>query len=67
MSILSAKCRWCGFEAHTTPPTICPYVKALEFDAAGNVTRVEFLTGADFGKKVPDDEPEPEYPRKGHR
>ena len=44
-------CRWCG-EVHG-PGEHCPLVKALNFDpASGKVTRVEFLTPADFGSPV---------------
>jgi hypothetical protein len=53
-------CRWCG-ETHGP---LCSIVKALDF-AFGDyrVTRVEFLTAADFaGKKSPEDEPI-SYPR----
>ena len=43
------ECRWCG-EQHATP-FICPWVKALEFAHGDDrVTRVEFLTAADFPK-----------------
>jgi hypothetical protein len=39
-------CRWCG-EDHGKR---CPWVKAFEFSSGDDrVTRVEFLTPADFG------------------
>lgn len=61
-SVEEGPCRWCG-EDHGA---ICPWVKALEFDPAGNVTRVEFLTSADFpkDKKLDEDAPAGDYPRK---
>lgn len=57
-------CRWCG-EAHGP---LCPYVKALEFGPAGDITRVEFLTMADMAPARQENEtaePEPDYPRFG--
>jgi hypothetical protein len=58
------ECRWCG-EVHPTP-FLCPWVKALEF-AHGDerVTRVEFLTAADFPKDDQKSAPpeQPDYPR----
>ena len=60
-------CRWCG-DKHGR---LCPFVKALEFDGDQKVTRVEFLTPADFGsnrheledtREPDDDDP---YPRLG--
>lgn len=53
-------CRWCGDEHGK----LCPYVKALNFDPTTRViTRVEFLTPADYGKAVAELPPETEYPR----
>ena len=39
-------CRWCG----ALHGVLCPYVKAMEFSEANGiiVTRVEFVTMADF-------------------
>jgi hypothetical protein len=54
------KCRWCG-EDHAG--LICPWVKALEFTHGDErVTRVEFVTAADFPKQQSAGEPE-NYPR----
>lgn len=36
-------CRWCG--ADHGP--LCPWVRAYELDASGNIIRVEFLTPKD--------------------
>lgn len=62
-------CRWCG--EHEPRGLICPYVKALEFDSASGliITRVEFLTPADWGqRRQSDDEaPAPSYPRLGDK
>jgi len=62
---LPTKCRWCG-ETHGVR---CPIVKAYEIDAHGFVTRVEFLTPADYPtNKVPQqpsDVPGEDYPRLG--
>lgn len=67
-------CRWCG-DDNNHGGMLCPYVQALEFEKDGTwsddgrpnvfVSRVEFLTPADFGK-VRDGEveaPAPSYPR----
>jgi hypothetical protein len=58
-------CRWC----HEHPADQrCPYVKALEFDPTTNfVTRVEFLTPADFIREKPSAEPQDsgDYPKLG--
>ena len=58
-------CRWCGGK-HDGP--MCPFVKAIEFDPEGNVSRVEFIVPADMGAPVKEapkaEEPEPDYPRK---
>lgn len=73
------KCPWCGFPAHAEPPSVCPYVKAIEFGRDGLavkmpagqvalVTRVEFLTPADMGKAAQkEEEPQPDYPRLGRK
>ena len=65
MSILNQEyqsCRWCG-ETHGK---ICPWVKALEYDAAGTVTRVEFVTAADIKEPPKEEEPPRQsYPRLG--
>lgn len=37
------QCLYCG-KAHDT---VCPEIKAVEYDAEGNVTRVELLTPID--------------------
>lgn len=42
------ECRWCG-EVHGP---YCQIVKALEFGPGGNVTRVEFVTLADFPRQT---------------
>lgn len=44
----------------------CPMVKALEFDAGGNVTRVEFMTPVDLrlGGQT-DAPPGGDYPKRG--
>lgn len=48
----------------------CPYVKAAEFDGDGKITRLEYLTPADYGpqrreaEKPPEGEP---YERLGKR
>jgi hypothetical protein len=56
-------CRWCG-EAHGP---LCPMVKALEFAPDGvTVTRVEFLTAADFPahkEQQPQEGEQPDYER----
>lgn len=59
----SEPCQWCDL----VHGKICPYVKALEFDIAGNVTRVEFLTAADVKPVAPkkEEEEQPDYPRLG--
>ena len=56
-------CDRCGGD-HT--PIACPYVKAVEFDASGLIiTRLEFLTPADYGpsKPVADEKPSDDYPK----
>lgn len=56
------KCRWCG----TLHGPMCPYVKALEFDAEGLVTRVEFLAPIDYPRWATEaKEPEPDYRKIG--
>jgi hypothetical protein len=53
-------CRWCG-GIHDEVPKVCPYVKAIEFEPlSGLVTRVEFLTPADWGKQVASEAPDQE-------
>lgn len=59
-------CRWCGEPKHHDG-FACPLVKALDFDVAGNVRRVEFLTAADFPRQPGDETPMPDYPRKGSK
>lgn len=55
-------CRWCGQAPHGG--LHCPLIKALDFDPLyGGVTRVEFLTPADYPKADPI-EPQRSYPRK---
>jgi hypothetical protein len=62
-------CRWCG-EAHGK---LCPWVKAYEYDSLTGliVTRVEFLTPADYGLKTSAADgvsiTEPEYPKLGQK
>ena len=60
------KCPRCG-EDHA--PIACPYVKAIEFDPVAGliITRLEFLTPADYGpsKPVAVDDESPEYPKLG--
>lgn len=62
-------CQWCGL-AHGK---LCPSVKAMDFDMAGNVTRVEFMTPMDLRPEhppAPPPEPEqapPAYPKLGDR
>ena len=50
-------------------PIACPYVKAIEFDPGAGliITRLEFLTPADYGpsKPVAVDDEAPEYPKLG--
>lgn len=55
-----ATCRWCG----DTHGPLCPYVKALEFDQTNHITRVEFLTPADYQRLPPADTVAVEYPKK---
>lgn len=55
-------CRWCG----ATHGKICPYVKAFEFGATGEITRVEFLTPADYPPLKVDPADQQEYDRLGH-
>ena len=52
---LPGTCRWCGL-LHPAAGRLCPYVKAFEFAEDGErVTRVEFLTPADYpAMKNPD-------------
>lgn len=57
----SEKCPRCG-QAHEL--VACPYVKAVEFDAFGRVSRSEFLTPIDFPREQRQDV-EPDYPRLG--
>lgn len=53
-------CRWCG-ETHGQ---LCPIVKAFNFFESGEISRVEFLTAADFHKDTAEDEPAPRnYPK----
>lgn len=54
-------CRWCS-SVHAGEH--CPLVKAVNFDHYGAITRIEFLTPADYGPGATV-EPEPDYPRKG--
>jgi hypothetical protein len=54
------KCRWCGGERHAG--LACPLVKAFVFDRRGRITRVEFLTAADFPQQKKAEEPQ-DYPR----
>jgi hypothetical protein len=54
------RCRWCG-QPHGP---LCPYVKALEFDQGNSITRVEFLTPADYQRPPPADTVADEYPKK---
>lgn len=46
----------------------CPHVKAVEYAEGGRITRVEFLTPADYGPPpkdgAPGAEPEASYPRR---
>lgn len=64
-----SRCRWCG-EPHET---LCPYVKALEFDdgsanpeAAGKVSRVEFFSPVElFGPRPPVTPEEGDYLKLG--
>ena len=52
----AAKCPRCG-EDHE--PIACPHVKAVEFDATGLIiTRLEFLTPADYEPRKEQDKPE---------
>ena len=62
---IGGHCPFCGRTDHSDP--ICPFVKAYEVDETGRITRVEFLTPADYGKAnvVEQAQPEePSYPRK---
>lgn len=43
----------------------CPHVKAVEFDAGQRVTRVEFLTPADYHRSQVEVTDASDYPRKG--
>jgi hypothetical protein len=46
----------------------CPYVKAIEYDDVGNITRLEFLTPADYGRPHPaPTEAVDNYPKLGAR
>lgn len=69
-----ARCRWCGEAEHKNSMTgrttgmYCPMVRAFEFNDAGQVTRVEYLTPRDCvttRNTAPDDEAGNEYPRLG--
>jgi hypothetical protein len=58
-----AVCRWCGSDEHVVP-TICPYVKALEFDGT-IITRVEFFSPVEmFGPPQRVEAPGDDYPKK---
>ncbi len=58
------KCRWCDGSHEWLK---CDRVKAFGFDAHGAITRVEFLTPADYAPPSKPDPVEPDYPRKGPR
>lgn len=55
------KCRWCGAEKH--PGDACPIVKSYSLDRRGRITRVEFLTAADFPRPQQTQVVDPDYPR----
>lgn len=56
----NTKCLRCRLN-HEDDPAACPQVKAIEFDASGNVVRVEYLTPVDFPRQQ-QIEPVKEYP-----
>jgi hypothetical protein len=68
----AAPCQWCGGDHDK----LCPFIKALEFGPGGvdtlfgPVTRIEFLTHADFKAQPAQDarqavEDYPKLPEKG--
>lgn len=52
------ECPYCG-QLHKA---LCPRIKAIEFDAAGMITKIEFLTPMDY-PQIKLEEPEQEYPK----
>ena len=57
---INLPCRWCG----ALHGLLCPAVKAVEFDEAGQtIIRVEFFSAAEMGRAP--EPPDDDYPKKG--